>query len=233
MKLGVMQPYFFPYIGYFQLINAVDEFVVYDAIEYTKKGWINRNRILVNGTDVYISLPLMAASDILFINKRQLADTWPSERKKMLNRIAEAYRKAPEFQSIYPQIEAWMQTPERNLFKYLYELLTKLLDLLEIETRIHISSEIDFDNSLKAEEKVLAIAGALGAAEYINPIGGQALYSRDTFLENGIRLSLLESKKIVYPQFGGEFVPNLSIIDVLMFNPLARVRDYLDEYRLT
>jgi hypothetical protein len=232
MKLAVMQPYFFPYIGYFQLINAADEFVVYDAIEYTKKGWINRNRILTNGTDAYISLALMKASDSLFVNDRQLADTWPSERKKILNRITETYRRAPEFQAVYPKIEAWLETSERNLFKFLYELLMKLLDLLEIETRVHISSGIGFDNSLKGEEKVLAIAGALGAAEYINPIGGQALYSRDTFLENGIRLRFLQSEEIVYPQFGDEFVPNLSIIDVLMFNPLARVRDYLDEYRL-
>jgi hypothetical protein len=232
MKLGIMQPYFFPYIGYFQLINAVDEFVVYDAIEYTKKGWINRNRILVNGSDAYITLPLMQASDKLNVDQRHLADSWPEDRKKMLNRIAAAYGKAPEFRSIYPLIETWLQTTERNLFKFLYELLIKVLEFLRIETRVHISSHIEFDNNLRSEEKVIAISKALGATDYINPIGGQELYSRERFQESGIRLSFLQSGQTVYTQFGDTFVPNLSIIDVLMFNPPSRVREFLDNYRL-
>ena len=100
-----MQPYFFPYIGYFQLMNAVDEFVVYDNIEFTKKGWINRNRILVNGKDFYITLPIKHDSDYLYIIDRLLADTWPIERKKMLNRIIESYRKAPNFNVVFSVIE--------------------------------------------------------------------------------------------------------------------------------
>jgi hypothetical protein len=232
MKLGVMQPYFFPYIGYFQLINAVDEFVVYDAIEYTKKGWINRNRILVNGNDAYISLPLRNAPDSLFVNARQLADTWPAERKKMLNRIGAAYRTAPEFRVIYPLIEAWLQVPERILFVFLHGLLVNLVEYLKIDTRIRISSHIDFDNELMSEDKVLAIAKARGADEYVNPIGGQGLYSRKRFQENGIRLSFLQSGETVYPQLVDEFIPSLSIIDVLMFNSPALVEEYLDNYRL-
>src|SRR5438445_505000 len=101
MRIGIMQPYFFPYIGYFQLINAVDEFVVYDNIEFTKKGWINRNRILVNGKDAYITIPLKKDSDYLNVNERWLADVWTVERKKLLNRITESYRKAPYYESIY------------------------------------------------------------------------------------------------------------------------------------
>ncbi len=83
MKLAIMQPYFFPYIGYFQLINTVDEFVVYDNIEFTKKGWINRNRILVNGKDEYITLPIKKDSDFLHVKDRFLAETWSKDSAKM------------------------------------------------------------------------------------------------------------------------------------------------------
>ena len=87
MKLAIMQPYFFPYIGYFQLIKSVDEFVIYDNIQYTKKGWINRNRILVNGTDYLISLPLKKDSDYLNVVDRQLAESWEKDRTKLLTLI--------------------------------------------------------------------------------------------------------------------------------------------------
>ena len=227
-KVAIMQPYFFPYIGYFQLMDAVDEFVVYDAIEYTKKGWINRNRILVDGSEAYITVPLMRASDTLFVNQRHLADSWPAERRKMLNRVAAAYQKAPEFHAIFPRVQQWLNRPERNLFNFLYGLIVGLREFLGIETRIRISSEIEFDNDLKAQEKVIAIVNALGGTDYVNPRGGRGLYSQERFLESGIRLNFLESEDIAYDQFGGTFVPRLSIIDVLMFNPVSRVRAYLD-----
>jgi hypothetical protein len=118
-KLAIMQPYFFPYIGYFQLVNAVDEFVIYDNIEFTKKGWISRNRILVNGVDTYISLPLKKDSDYLHVKDRYLADTWDIERKKMLNRITESYRKAPYFKETYEVIEKCILYEDRNLFKFI------------------------------------------------------------------------------------------------------------------
>src|SRR5688572_4948402 len=105
MKLGIMQPYLFPYIGYFQLMNAVDEFVIYDNIEFTKRGWINRNRILVNGKPVFITLPLRNDSDYLHVKDRFLADNWVLHRKKNLNRIVESYNKAPLFASAFPIIE--------------------------------------------------------------------------------------------------------------------------------
>jgi hypothetical protein len=114
VKIAIMQPYFFPYIGYFQLINAVDEFVVYDNIEYTKKGWINRNRILVNSQDAYITLPLKRDSDYLDIRERFLADSWSRESKVMLNRIAGAYRNAPNFRLVYPLIEKCILFDEKK-----------------------------------------------------------------------------------------------------------------------
>src|SRR5580700_191306 len=105
MRVGIMQPYFMPYIGYFQLINSVDEFVIYDNIEFTKKGWINRNRILVNGKDDYITIPLRKDSDFLQVKNRFLAESWKSEKRKMLNRINASYKKSEFFEVVYPVIE--------------------------------------------------------------------------------------------------------------------------------
>ena len=110
-----MQPYFFPYIGYFQLINCVDKFVVYDNIEYTKKGWINRNRILQNSKDSYISIPLKKDSDFIHICERKITDSWPKERMKILNRIHNSYRKAPHFSAVEPLIENILNYQTHNL----------------------------------------------------------------------------------------------------------------------
>ena len=105
MKLAIMQPYLFHYIGYFQLIHEVDEFVIYDNIEFTKKGWINRNRLLVNGKDSYITVPLKNDSDYLNVSERFLAGNWASEKKKILNRIFESYKKTENFETVFPIIK--------------------------------------------------------------------------------------------------------------------------------
>ena len=229
MKLAIMQPYFFPYIGYFQLINAVDEFVVYDNIEYTRKGLINRNRILVGGRDAYISLPLKKDSDFLSVNERFLADSWKTEKNKLVNRIRESYRKAPRFEAAYALVEKCILFEDDNLFNFIYNSLHLISEYLNIRTRFQISSGIEIDHTLKAEKKVIAICRAAGATIYINPIGGRELYSKDEFETNGIDLLFLNTKEINYTQFENEFAPNLSIIDVLMFNSVKEIRAYLDE----
>src|SRR5579859_6091366 len=121
MRLAIMQPYFFPYIGYFQLINAVDLFIVYDNIKYTKKGWINRNRILSNGKVVPLSLPVKNDSDSLDIRDRQLAEAFTPS--KLVNQISGAYCRAPYFKEAFPLIEQVLRQDEPNLFKYLYQSL--------------------------------------------------------------------------------------------------------------
>ena len=147
MKLAIMQPYFFPYIGYFQLINAVDEFVIYDNIEFTKKGWINRNRILVNGKDEFITLPLKKDSDYLNVNQRFLSDTWSLDKKKILNKIVEYYRKAPQFDQVYPLVEKCFNSDETNLFSFIYNSINQILQYLSISTKISISSKINIKSS--------------------------------------------------------------------------------------
>ena len=232
MNLGIMQPYFFPYIGYFQLMNAVDEFVVYDNIEFTKKGWINRNRILVNGKDSFITLPLKKDSDYLDVRDRYLADSWLSERVKMLNRIKESYRKAPQFDSVYPVIEKCILYDESNLFKYILNSLKIVKAYIEIDTPLVISSTITIDDTLKSDKKVIAICKARDADTYVNAIGGMELYSKETFQEKSIELKFIKSKPFEYPQFGDAFVPWLSIIDAMMFNPKNRIVQILEEYEL-
>lgn len=226
-KIAIMQPYLFPYIGYFQLINAVDEFVIYDNIQYTKKGWINRNRILVNGTDAYLTLPLKKDSDYLNIVERHLSDEWRSERKKILTRITESYKKAPYFSSVFPLVEKIIRFEETNLFYFIFNSIKELNDHLEIKTPIIISSKITINKDLKAEKKVIALCKERNAKTYINPIGGIELYNREEFKEQGLSLQFLKANNILYPQFKNEFVPFLSIIDVLMFNSKEEVQDHL------
>ena len=120
MKLAIMQPYIFPYIGYFQLINAVDKFVVYDNIQFTKKGWINRNRVLMNGKDEYFTISLKKDSDFLNVDQRMVSDIFKTDRIKLLRRISEAYRKAPEYNKVYPLVESIINEEEENLFAFIY-----------------------------------------------------------------------------------------------------------------
>ena len=222
-----MQPYFMPYVGYFQLINAVDEFVLYDNIEYTKKGWINRNRILVNGKDEYISIPLKKDSDYLHVNQRYLSDGSLEEMKKILNKIAEVYKKAPHYSQTMALLNDIFLYEEKNLFEFIYHSILKTLSFLDIQTPIVLSSTISIQNQLKSEEKVLAICKNRQAQTYINPIGGLTLYSHSTFKQNQIKLQFIKSNLFQYPQFNHDFVPWLSIIDVLMFNDVEKVKQLI------
>ena len=230
-KIGIMQPYFLPYMGYWQLINYVDEFVLYDNIKYTKKGWINRNRFLQNGTDALFSLPLKSDSDSLDVTDRFLSPDF--DREKMLRQFREAYRKAPHFEENVPLIEEIVKCAEQNLFDYIENSVTFICDYLDIKTKIVISSDIEINHdALKAEDKVVALCHALEGDDYINPIGGLELYDKAFFAKAGLELSFLRARRNGYPQFVHDFVPHLSILDVLMFNSRDRVKDYLNEFDL-
>lgn len=211
-----MQPYFLPYISYFQMIAAVDTFIVYDNIQYTKKGWINRNRLLLNGRDVLFSLPLKSDSDYLDVCERELSADF--KRDKLLNQIRGAYQRAPYFASTFSLIEEIVRYEDNNLFNFLYKSIAAICKCLGIETEIIVSSTIDIDHSLKNQDKVLALCEALGAKTYVNLIGGMELYSKETFLERGVDLKFIKSQLFEYTQFGAEFLPRLSILDVMMFN---------------
>jgi len=232
MKIAIMQPYFFPYIGYFQLINAVDEFIIYDEIEYTKKGWINRNRILVNGKDEYITLPLKKASDFLLVNERCLADSWETEKNKLINKIKESYRKAPYFNDVFLLIENCLHFKNKNLFDFIFNTIKTINNYLEIKTPMIKVSDLLTNKDLKAEQKVIEICKNRNAIDYINPIGGVNLYNKETFFKNGINLRFLKTDEIVYSQFQNKFVPWLSIIDVIMFNSKNKITEFINNYNL-
>jgi hypothetical protein len=226
MRLAIMQPYFLPYIGYWQLMNAVDVFVVYDNIKYTKKGWINRNRMLLNGADRMFSLPLKNDSDFLDVVDRELAEGFSAD--KLFNQFRGAYSRAPHFKEVSPLLERILHFEDRNLFRYIYHSIVCLCQHLGLDTKIIVSSQVTIDHSLKAQDKVQALCQALGAQTYINPVGGLDLYSKEDFQARGVDLRFIQSKLIPYDQFGGGFMPWLSIIDVLMFNDPPAVTSLLN-----
>ncbi len=232
MKIAIMQPYFLPYLGYFQLINVVDEFVIYDNVQFSKGGWIQRNRILVNGRDRMISLPIQNDSDYKNICERKLAPLFVKERQKLLRRIEAAYFKSPYYLLSMPILEQCFHNNESNLFLFILHSLQIICNYLGIKTRLTFSSTINVDHSLKGKERVIAICQSLLANHYINPIGGKELYTREEFMAHGLRLSFLQTNQILYPQFDNEYVPNLSIIDVMMFNSVERIKKMLDNFEL-
>lgn len=230
MKIGIMQPYFLPYIGYFQLLNAVDKYVIYDNIQYTKKGWINRNRILQNGKDLLITVPVEKDSDYLDIKNRLVSNGF--DRQKLLNQIREAYRKAPHFDSVISLIENIINVDENNLFDYIYNSVKTVCEYLNIDTEVIISSTLDIDHSLKGQDKVISICKKLGATDYYNAIGGQELYNLEDFKKENIDLHFLSANPIEYKQLKNEFVPWLSILDVMMFNSVDEIKTILEKYKL-
>lgn len=232
MKLGIMQPYFLPYLGYWQLMNAVDTYVVYDDVNYIKGGYINRNSILINKEAKNINLILSGATPTKHINEIFVNESLVQKRK-ILSKIQMAYAKAPNYGSVYQVLEKVFLQQEINLAKYLYNSFKIVSEYLNINTKILLSSELKKDCSLKGKDKVISICKLLEADEYYNSVGGMELYDKDEFAENGIKLSFLKmDNDIVYKQFNNEFVPNLSIIDIMMFNSKNECKRLLEKYTL-
>lgn len=231
MKIGIMQPYFVPYIGYFQLINAVDKYVIYDDVHYIKGGWINRNRILINGQPSYFNVPLIGASPNKLINEIEVSNQEILIQKN-LRMLEGAYKKAPYFNDVYPLMEDILKCGKTNLAEYLAYSLKKICEYLDIKTELIISSTMNKDNSLKGKEKVVAICHELGGDTYYNAIGGQELYSYDYFEENNLKLGFIDTDKIEYKQYNNEFQPWLSIVDVMMFNSKEEVKKMLNMYKI-
>lgn len=232
-SVAIMQPYFLPYIGYYQLINTVDEFVIYDNIQYTKKGWINRNRLLCAGRDELITLPLRRGSDYADVCDRYLADDWNITKDKLLSKVLTWYSKAPYKLETLDVLDKIFDYSNKNLFEFIYNSLRVTLDYLDIKTKIVVSSTIQMDHSLKSVDKVLAICKAIHASHYVNPIGGVDLYSKEVFRQHNIHLQFLKANNIQYDQLTQQFVPYLSILDVLMFNSQQTIKEqYLTQYTL-
>lgn len=229
MKIAIMQPYFMPYMGYWQLMNVVDKYIIYDDVNYIKHGWINRNRILINGEPAYFHIPIVGGSQNKLINQIEVNS---EERliRKCLRTIELAYKRAPFFTIIYTLMEKIMFCNKDNISEYIIESLQVVCDYLDIRTELIASSTINKDVRLKAQDKIVSICKIIGATEYYNPIGGMELYSFTAFRKNGIKLKFLKMNDIKYQQFGNAFQRDLSIIDVMMFNSKEEIRKMLNDF---
>lgn len=233
MTLGIMQPYLFPYIGYFQLISMVDLFVIADDVQWINGGWINRNRILTHGREKLITLPMQRDSSRRSpINQRELGQDIEKQKVKLLRGIEGAYRHTPMFDSAYDLVKRCFEYKETNIAHFTTNALAECCQYLEIETPFIFSSKVNKQRELQAEEMVLEINTALSADHYVNPIGGTKLYNREHFNNRGLELSFLKSREIRYDQFNKTFTPSLSIIDVLMYNSKEQVAEMLPEFDL-
>lgn len=231
MKLGIMQPYYFPYIGYWQLMNAVDTYVIYDDVTFIKGGWINRNRILVNGKDNYFNIPLVKASSYSLINEIKI-DYSKGFPQKELKTLSMAYKKAPFFEDTYKLISEILNFKCDSLSEFLINQIKTIALYLEMDTKFIVSSELKKNNDLKGKDKVISICRMLNSSEYYNAIGGKLLYDKEEFMNNGIDLKFLKTNMISYKQFNNTFIPNLSIIDYLMFIPRNELIKKMKDYKL-
>jgi hypothetical protein len=231
MKLAIMQPYILPYIGYFQLINAVDKFVLFDDVNYIKKGWINRNRILLNNKEYLFTLPLEKVSQNKKINEINLLSDmgW---KAKLLKTFKMAYKKAPMFETVYPLIADIISFDEFNLSIYLGNSINKICEYLNIKSCI-VNSSVSYNTAeYKGQDKIIKICRQEKATEYINPAGGMNIYKYARFEEENIKLYFLKSNPIIYKQFDMDYISGLSIMDILMFNDKRQFSNFLNEYVL-
>lgn len=227
-----MQPYFLPYIGYWQLMSAVDIFVIYDNIKYTKGSWINRNRYLLNGEPEFITLPLRAASDSAMIQDRTIASSYDPHRQ--FAKIKQNYSHAPNWHEIEKVVVDILLYNELNLYTYVLNSIIQLRNYLGYNNQILTSSYIDCDHSLKSEDRVIEICKSLGATDYINNSSGQTLYSQQSFAKNNIKLQFLTAQTEFYSQPTDSFIPNLSILDLICMVPRPEIQDkYLHHYQLS
>lgn len=229
MILAANQPYFIPYIGYWQLINCADVFVILDDYAYINRGWIKRNHVISNGLPIYLGIFLKKASQNKKINDTFLAE---QDFNKLLKSIYFFYHKAPSFQQGYQLMESIFSCTEQNLAKFLHHSMQVIANYLEIKTKFVLSSEMDGNNQFRREQRIYDQCIRLGANTYINAIGGINLYDFEEFRKRGITLKFLKSIPVEYKQFNHPFVPNLSILDVIMFNSREEVIKMLNSYVL-
>ena len=229
MKLGIMQPYFMPYIGYFQLMKAVDKYVVYDDVNYIKGGWANRNHILINGEKEMFTVTLQKASPNKLFNEIVIGDDF----KKLMKTLQMNYSRAINFDQTMVLMERIISFPNKQLAVFIANSFREILSYLSVETEILMSSEIPKDNSLRGKDKIIQICEILGADTYYNAVGGKNLYDQEEFRQHGITLNFVDSLPQVYSQLHTrEFVSGLSMIDVLMNNTKDKVNSLLESYQI-
>ena len=232
MKLAIMQPYFLPYLGYWQLINAVDKFVILDDVNFIKKGYISRNVIQCNGEQIQIKLSIKKVSQNKFIKDHYINWDETIWINKMMKSLEMSYSKAPYFNDVMYFLTPGLNSKIENLSEYLFLLIKRVTEYLNISTEIVDSSAKFKTEGLKGQDRIISICNQLRNDIYINPIGGMELYSNKIFEDNGIDLFFLKMKQVSYKQNDLNFVPNLSIIDIMMFNSVDHIKVMLNEFDL-
>lgn len=230
-QIAIMQPYIFPYIGYFQLIQAVDKFVFYNDVNFIKKGWIHRNRILLNGKEFLFTIPCAGISQNKKICETKLAMDY-KEKNKFLLTVSQSYKRAPNFEKVYPLIERVINKDFQHIDDLAMESVKQVCQLLGIKTELTESKNQYNNEELRKADRLIDICNKEKILSYINPVGGQEIYTKEYFLDRGITIRFMKPNPISYPQFEGEFVPWLSIIDVLMFNAHEKITAYLRNFEL-
>ena len=232
MKAAIMQPYMFPYIGYFQLIKSVDVFVFYDDVNFIKRGWINRNQILVNGNEFLFSIPLVKASQNKLINEVEvkLDEKWLLQ---FYSTLEQNYINAPYFKETVQLIKKVFSSEYITISDLAVESVKKVTDYLGFKTNFEKSS-ISYEKTKGRDkaDRLIDICKLRNADTYINPAGGKELYSKEYFKKQDVDLFFIENKITPYQQFENKFVGGLSIIDVLMFNSIEQIQDMLNDYSL-
>ncbi len=233
MRLAVMQPYIFPYLGYFQLLSAADRFVFFDDVNFIKKGWIHRNQLLVSGQKNLFSIPLQRASQ-----NKLIKDTYlhPSDygrwRNTFLKTVDQNYRQAPFFPAVYDLLSQVLRGAHDTIADLAIDSVESVAKYVGLSIDFRQSSSLPYDRSLKGQDKIVAICQQQKATTYVNLIGGTELYDAVTFATNNVALYFVKSADVLYPQQGNSFVPNLSILDVLMFNDVHQINQLLEQYTL-
>ena len=229
MKVAIMQPYLFPYVGYFQLIMSSDIFVIYDDVNYIKKGFINRNSILLDGIPYRFTISVPSASQNKLINELQ----YSQEVGKLLKTIESAYIKAPFFKQVFPIIEDVLNYQSRGIAELCNLSYQKIFEYLGLEKKIILSSILDYDRTQSASNKLLDVTKKLNGQVYINSPGGRTLYDKTMFEPFGVELKFIEPIIKPYPQLNtNDFISHLSIIDILMNNDRSIVVDHISNFLL-
>jgi hypothetical protein len=227
-----MQPYVFPYIGYFHLIEASDKIVFYDDVTYIKGGWINRNRILIHGKDGLFTIPLSKASSFKEIKDTELhPKLYPFWRKKFLNTIEQNYSKAPYYKDVYRLITNLLNQNHKYISDLAINSITDVYSFLQKDLNWTKSSICSTETKgVNKADRIIQITKDLGYTKYINTIGGQELYNKDYFKSHGVQLNFIQSRNCEYKQFNGDFIPWLSIIDILMFNDKKTIKEQFSAF---
>lgn len=234
MKLAIMQPYFFPYLGYFDLIHNVDLFIVYDTVQYIRRGWINRNRVFhQSGTGwQYITIPVEHAPQKTPICEIQTSQAQPWQGR-IMGQLAHYKTRAAHADEVLDFVGGCLFSTERSIARLNVSTLEHCCRLLGVDFRYKYSSQLDvqLDPDRNAEDRILDLCTYLGATEYVNLPGGVNLYDQESFAKRGIRLTFRNLPALVYDTPEYSFEPNLSIIDLLMWNESQEIRKHLDDNR--